>query len=149
MSYANQLYQQMILDHNKKPRNFRPMENATHVCPGRNPLCGDDITVYARVENDGIEDVSFQGKGCSICMSSASMMTEFVKGKTTRQAQDSFAEFHRMILGELDPNTMPNTLGKLKVFEGVKEYPARTKCASLPWHTLNGALSRTQEVSTE
>ncbi len=150
MSYTSSLYQQVILDHTKKPRNFRPMEQPTHFCHGRNPLCGDEVTVFLKVDGGTVNDASFQGKGCSICTSSTSMMTEHVKGKSVQDVEAAFGEFHKMILGEFDPNAGPNHLGKLKVFEGVKEYPARTKCATLPWHAVHTALAGAgDEVTTE
>ena len=150
MSASNELYQQVILDHNRNPRNYRPLENATHVCHGHNPLCGDDITVFARVGADGIlEDVSFQGNGCAISKASASLMTTQLKGKPLAEAKTLFGEFHEMVRGNLDPEAQPNHLGKLKLFEGVKEYSSRIKCATLSWHALMGALDRQDETTTE
>lgn len=152
MSYNNELYQQVILDHNRNPRNFREIKNATHHCHGINPLCGDDITVYVEVdaEEGVIKDVSFVGAGCAISKSSTSLMTTFVKGKKLEEARIIFDEFHKMILGEFDPETQEHHLGKLTLFMGVREYPSRTKCASLAWHTLIGALDKKSEgISTE
>jgi nitrogen fixation NifU-like protein len=150
MSQANELYQQVILDHNRNPRNYRPMDDATHVCHGHNPLCGDNITVYAKATPDGIlEDLSFQGNGCAISKASASLMTTQLKGKPLAEARTLFGEFHEMVKGNLDPETQPNHLGKLKLFEGVKEYSSRIKCATLSWHALIGAMDRQEEASTE
>jgi nitrogen fixation protein NifU and related proteins len=150
MSQANELYQQVILDHNRNPRNYRPMPDATHVCHGHNPLCGDNITVYAKVTPDAIlEDLSFQGNGCAISKASASLMTTQLKGKPLAEARILFGEFHEMVKGGLDPETQPNHLGKLRLFEGVKEYSSRIKCATLSWHALMGAMDRQEETSTE
>ena len=150
MSQANELYQQVILDHNRNPRNYREMPGATHVCHGHNPLCGDNITVYAKVGPDGIlEDLSFQGNGCAISKASASLMTTQLKGKPIDEARMLFGEFHEMVKGNLNPETQPNHLGKLKLFEGVKEYSSRIKCATLSWHALMGAMDRLEEASTE
>jgi len=152
MSYDNELYQQVILDHNRKPRNFHVMDNATHQCHGVNPLCGDDITVYVDVDeaSQTVRGVSFTGSGCAISKASTSLMTEFLKGKSLDAARVVFSEFHRMILGEFDPAKEANHLGKLKLFVGIREYPSRTKCASLAWHTFIGALDKKSEgVSTE
>lgn len=151
MSNPNELYQQVILDHNRNPRNYRPMENATHACHGYNPLCGDNLTVFARVspKNGTLEDVSFQGNGCAISKASASLMTAQLKGKPVDEARLLFGEFHDLVRGDLDPDTRPNHLGKLKLFEGVKEYSSRIKCATLSWHALMGALDRKEETSTE
>lgn len=152
MSYDNELYQQVILDHNRKPRNFQVLDPATHSCHGVNPLCGDDITVYLNVdENEGIiKGVSFQGSGCAISKASTSLMTTFLKDKSIDVARKTKEEFHKMILGELDPEKDPHNLGKLTLFMGIREYPSRTKCASLAWHTMIGALDKKQEgISTE
>ncbi len=151
MSASNELYQQVILDHNRNPRNYRPLEGATHACHGHNPLCGDDITVFLKVSGDGktIEDVAFQGNGCAISKASAPLMTQQVKGKPVEEAKALFGEFHEMVTGKLDPATQENRLGKLKLFEGVKEYSSRIKCATLSWHALMGALDRKNEASTE
>ena len=151
MSYNSELYQQVILDHNRKPRNFRKIENATHSCHGVNPLCGDDLYIYLTVNGDGvIEDVSFEGSGCAISKASASLMTTHLKGKTVEDAKINFEEFHKMILGEFDPQKEENHLGKLSLFMGVREYPSRTKCATLSWHTMVSALDKkTDAVSTE
>lgn len=150
MSRSNELYQQVILDHNKNPRNFRAIPDAGLVCEGHNPLCGDHITIYLNVDAAGvITDLSFQGNGCAISKASASMMTAFLKGKTVGEAKEIFTEFHDMVRGEFDPKSRENRLGKLTLFEGVKEYSSRIKCASLAWHALMGALEKKQSATTE
>jgi nitrogen fixation NifU-like protein len=149
MSELSELYQQVILDHNKKPRNFHKIDSANHKAEGFNPLCGDQLTVYAEVENDTLKDVSFEGSGCAISKAAASMMTVAVKGKSKQEAETLFAEFHRMVTGELDEENEPNDLGRLKIFAGVREFPVRVKCASLAWHTLKAALEDQTLVSTE
>lgn len=152
MSYdsSQELYQQVILDHNKKPRNFHKMEGATHTAEGYNPLCGDHLHVYLNINGDGtINDVSFEGDGCAISKASASMMTAALKGKTVAQAQELFTQFHKLLLGELNPEKDPNDLGKLTVFSGIWHFPTRVKCASLCWHTMKGAMEKKASVSTE
>jgi nitrogen fixation NifU-like protein len=149
MSELSELYQQVILDHNKKPRNFHKLENANRRADGYNPLCGDQLNVYLHVEGDQVQDVSFEGSGCAISKASASMMTQAVKGKSKQEAEMLFNEFHRMATGELDEENEPNHLGKLKIFAGVRDFPARVKCATLSWHTMQAALNDQTEVSTE
>lgn len=151
MSYSKELYQQVILDHNRKPKNFRAIEHPTHSCHGVNPLCGDDITVYLDVDKDGvIQDISFMGSGCAISKASSSLMTTHLKGKKLDEAKIAFEEFHKMVLGEFDPTDQEHHLGKLTLFIGVREFPSRIKCASLAWHTFMGALEKKAEgVSTE
>lgn len=149
MSELSDLYQEVILDHNKNPRNFREIENADKTADGKNPLCGDALRVYVEIDGDTVKDVSFKGSGCAISKASASMMTQVVKGKTRDEAESIFNEFHKMVKGELDIETDENHLGKLKIFAGVLEFPARVKCASLSWHTLNAALHGEENVSTE
>src|SRR4051812_40469310 len=149
MSELSELYQQVILDHNKKPRNFHKLENANRKADGYNPLCGDQLNVYLRVENDQVQDVSFEGSGCAISKASASMMTQAVKGKTRQEAEALFNEFHRMATGELDEENEPNNLGKLTIFAGVRDFPARVKCATLSWHTLHAALNQQSAATTE
>ncbi len=142
-----ELYQEVILDHNKRPRNFRVLEGATRHAEGYNPLCGDKVTIYVELNGDLIRAVSFQGSGCAISKASASMLTEAVTGKTIAEAEQLFGRFHDMVTG-----THPDqdALGKLAVFGGVREFPARVKCASLAWHTLHAALEEKDEpVSTE
>lgn len=149
MSELSDLYQEVILEHNKNPRNFREIEDADQYADGKNPLCGDALRVYVAFDGDKIADVAFKGSGCAISMASASMMTQAVKGKTKAEAATVFNEFHRMVTGDLDIETDENDLGKLKIFSGVLEFPARVKCASLSWHTLNAALHGENVVSTE
>ena len=149
MSELNDLYQETILEHNKNPRNFRDIEDADNTADGKNPLCGDALRVYVKMDGDKVADVAFKGSGCAISKASASMMTQTVRGKTKEEAEELFDEFHRMVTGGLDVETEENQLGKLKIFSGVLEFPARVKCASLSWHTLNAALQGQEEVSTE
>jgi nitrogen fixation NifU-like protein len=149
MSELSELYQQVILDHNKKPRNFRELEGANRVAEGHNPLCGDQLTVYMRMEDAAVAEVTFVGAGCAISKASASMMTQAVKGKTRDEARELFEEFHRMVTGELDEEAEPNHLGRLTIFAGVRDYPARVKCASLSWHTMRAALEGEEAATTE
>ncbi len=149
MSELNDLYQETILEHNKNPRNFREIEDADGTADGNNPLCGDALRVYVGLEGDTVKDVAFKGSGCAISKASASMMTQVVKGKSKEEAEILFNEFHSMVTGGLDVETEENHLGKLKIFAGVIEFPARVKCASLSWHTLHAALHGEEVVSTE
>jgi nitrogen fixation NifU-like protein len=150
MSDVSELYQQVILDHNRKPRNFRAIEDASRTAEGYNPLCGDQLKLYVKLDAaDRIEDISFEGSGCAISKAAASMMTVNVKGKSIDEAEVLFDEFHRLVIGELNPTTTDNRLGRLSVFAGISEYPARVKCASLAWHALHGALAGFERVSTE
>jgi nitrogen fixation NifU-like protein len=153
MSVLRELYQETILDHNKSPRNFRKMADATRKVDGYNPLCGDHYTVYVKIEDNIIADVAFEGAGCAISKASASVMTSTLKGKTKSEAEQLFQEFHRLVKGELDPADHLDKLGKLAAFAGVSEFPARVKCASLAWHTLHTALESENDalpaVSTE
>jgi len=149
MSELSELYQQVILDHNKKPRNFHKLENANRKAEGFNPLCGDQLNVYLRLEDDQVQEVSFEGSGCAISKASASMMTQAVKGKTRQEAEALFNEFHRMATGELDEENEPNNLGRLTIFAGVRDFPARVKCATLSWHTMHAALNEQSAVTTE
>ncbi len=149
MSDLRELYQAVILDHHKKPRNFRKPEGADQSAEGFNPLCGDKVTIYVKVEDGVIRDIGFQGTGCAISTASASMMTEKLKGKTLAEAKDLFQEFHDLVTGAA-PTPDEEHLGKLAVFAGVREFPVRVKCATLAWHTLNAALQgERQTVSTE
>ena len=140
MSSLAELYQSVILEHNRSPRNYRAMENADRRAEGNNPVCGDALTVWLKLDGDLISDASFQGMGCAISRASASLMTAAVKGKSRREAEEVFARFHRMVTGRPEAADS-ETLGKLAVFSGVSAYPARVKCASLPWHALKAALS--------
>jgi nitrogen fixation protein NifU and related proteins len=149
MSELSDLYQEVILEHNKNPRNFREIADADQYADGKNPLCGDALRVYIAMDGDTVTDVAFKGSGCAISKASASMMTQAVKGKTKGEAEVIFDEFHKMVLGELDEDSDDNHLGKLKIFAGVREFPARVKCASLSWHTLNAALHGDGTVTTE
>ncbi len=149
MSELSELYQQVILDHNKKPRNFRKLETADRTAEGHNPLCGDQLTVYMQMEGDVVKEISFEGSGCAISKASASMMTQSIKGKSREEAETLFDEFHRMVTGELDEEAEPNHLGRLTIFAGVRQFPARVKCASLSWHTMHAALHGENLVSTE
>jgi nitrogen fixation NifU-like protein len=149
MNDLRELYQEVILDHSRKPRNFRALEAANRQAEGHNPLCGDRATVYLRVEDGVVRDASFQGSGCSISTASASMMTESVKGKSRAQAEALFESFHDLITGESTAPPDAPELGKLEVFSGVREYPVRIKCATLPWHAMKAALNGGATVSTE
>lgn len=146
MSELQDLYQEVILDHNRKPHNFRFMEAANHRAEGFNPLCGDRVTVYLKLENDRIADISFQGSGCAISTASASILTDTLKGKTLAEAETLFGKFRDLVTGKENRNGAP--LGKLAVFTGVAEFPARVKCATLAWHTLKSALSGGAEIVT-
>jgi nitrogen fixation NifU-like protein len=148
MSELRDLYQQVILDHNRQPRNCYVMDCSNRSADGHNPLCGDTVKVYLRIENGLIEEISFQGAGCAICTASTSLMTESVKGKTVEEVTHLFNEFHDMLTGVADEQGLE--LGKLKVFEGVREYPVRVKCATLAWHTLKAAMDNDEgAVTTE
>jgi nitrogen fixation NifU-like protein len=148
--HLRELYQQVILDHNRKPRNFRKPEGANRSAEGFNPLCGDQVTVYLELRDDVIADIGFQGSGCAIDRAAASMMTASLKGKTVAEAEGLFAGFHRMLTADRNPGPAGEGLGKLAVFAGVSEYPSRIKCATLPWHTLRAALAgKADTVSTE
>ncbi len=149
MSELSELYQQVILDHNKRPRNFQKLETANRMAEGFNPLCGDQLTVYMEMQDGTVKEVSFIGSGCAISKASASMMTQAVRGKSREEALVLFDEFHRMVTGELDEESTPNQLGRLKIFAGVRDYPARVKCASLPWHTMHAALEGQETATTE
>ena len=140
------LYQEMILDHSKRPRNRRKLEGATRHAKGYNPLCGDKVTVYLKLDKGRVEDVSFEGSGCAISTASASILTETLRGKTTAEAEQLFHVFHDLVTGK--PVPPGRNLGKLAVFSGVSEYPARVKCATLVWHTMHGALTGEGEAVT-
>ncbi len=156
MMDLRELYQDIILDHGRKPRNFRAQEHPTHIANGHNPLCGDRVKVYLTVEGDRITDVSFEGRGCAISTASSSLMTEVLKGKTLAEADILFRAFHGKVTGIAEPD-MPEALeddyDRLTPFEGVKAYPARVKCATLAWHAFEAALksggAATEPVKTE
>lgn len=142
MSDFRELYQEMILDHNRSPRNFREMPDANRDSEGFNPLCGDHIHLYVRLSDEGvIEEIAFQGTGCAISKASASMMTSLVKGKRREEAEALFQRFHQMVTGAIDAEAEIAAMGKLAVFAGVRDYPTRVKCATLSWHTLHAALN--------
>ena len=146
MADLSGLYQEVILDHSKRPRNFRVLEDATTHADGYNPLCGDRLTLYLRMNGDQIGDITFKGSGCAISTASASILTETLKGKTRAQAQGLFERFHGLVTGR--PNGSGTELGKLAVFSGVSEFPARVKCATLAWHTLKSALAGDSQMAT-
>ena len=140
MSDLRELYQQVIIDHSRSPRNFKQLEEASHSAEGYNPLCGDQITVYVLVDGEVVKDVSFKGSGCAISKASASLMTATVKGKTVKEAEEMFGRFRDMVTAAHDAEIDEAALGKLAVFSGVREFPVRVKCATLAWHTLHAAL---------
>lgn len=145
-----ELYQEVILDHGKNPRNFHASDDATNEARGNNPLCGDQLVVYITLDANGkIADASFLGKGCAISMASASMMTDLLKGRSAEDAQHMFEAFHHMCTGEGEDVELDDDVEKLKVLSGVREFPTRVKCATLPWHTLVAALKGENEISTE
>jgi nitrogen fixation NifU-like protein len=150
MPDLRELYQELIVDHSKRPRNYGKLEGADHQAVGYNPLCGDKFTVYLKMKGDVVEDVHFEGAGCAISTASASMMTEKFKGKTRQEAEELFDIFHRLVTGESANGDSSGKLGKLAVFAGVSEFPVRVKCATLAWHTVRSALRGEQDlVSTE
>ena len=147
MSELSDLYQEVILDHNRRPRNFHALADASHSAEGYNPLCGDRLTLYLKLSGDTIDDVSFEGSGCAISKASASMMTDALKGHSIAEANALFERFHRMVT--TPPSEPVEDLGKLSALAGVREFPVRVKCASLAWHTLKAALTRETRTSTE
>lgn len=150
MSDIRELYQQVILDHSKKPRNFHEIPDPDCHAEGYNPLCGDEYKIYITCENGVITDISFTGSGCAISRASASMMTSALKGKTFEEAQNLFDKFHQMVTSDITQPVDENDIGKLAVFSGVREFPLRIKCASLPWHAMNSALKGEKKpVTTE
>ncbi|MBN2330011.1 MAG: SUF system NifU family Fe-S cluster assembly protein [Candidatus Omnitrophica bacterium] len=151
MSELDELYQEIILDHNKNPRNFHKMEDANHMADGYNPLCGDKVTVYLHLDGDVVSDISFDGKGCAISTASASLMTETIKGKTLDEVKTMFESFHDLVTGRKDPMKCEVCVGKLKVLAGVRQFPMRVKCATLCWHTLKAAIESNEDefVTTE
>ncbi|MFZ5524395.1 MAG: Fe-S cluster assembly sulfur transfer protein SufU [Pseudomonadota bacterium] len=149
MTDMRQLYQEVILDHNRKPRNYGAIPDANRHADGHNPLCGDHIKLSMNILDDKIASIAFEGHGCAICKASASMMTGAVKGKSVQEAETMVDEFRGMATGTLDPDRTGHHLGKLKIFAGVKDLPSRVKCAILPWHTLHAALNAEASISTE
>lgn len=147
MSNLRELYQQLILDHNKTPRNFRVIESAQRKAEGNNPLCGDKITLYVNIAHERISEIAFQGSGCAISKASASLMTEILKGKTIQEAETLFLEFQDMVTNK-NASQDPKAMGKLAVFAGIRDYPARVKCATLPWHAAHAALHNHQDTIT-
>jgi nitrogen fixation protein NifU and related proteins len=147
MSELSDLYQEVILDHNRRPRNFHAIADASHTAEGYNPLCGDRLTLYLQVTGDTITDMSFEGAGCAISKASASMMTDALKGRTVAEADALFARFHQMVT--TPPDQPVEDMGKLSSLAGVREFPVRVKCASLAWHTLKAAMKQEPRVSTE
>lgn len=150
MSELDELYQEVILDHNRSPRNFRTMAHANRQAQGYNPLCGDQVTVYLDLEDGVIKDISFQGSGCAISKASASIMTAELKGKTETEAKELFENVHKMLTGELSDNGLTGAkgMGKLAILSGVCKFPVRVKCASLAWHTVNSALKGDEKVAS-
>jgi nitrogen fixation NifU-like protein len=146
--HTNSLYQEVILDHNRKPRNYGKLNHANHHAVGHNPLCGDRLNIALQLDNDQINDIAFEGESCAICKASASMMTAAVKGKSRSDAETLIHEFRELATGKLDANH-PNHLGRLTVFSGIRDLPTRVKCAILPWHTLHAALNSLDNASTE
>jgi nitrogen fixation NifU-like protein len=150
MAELRDLYQEVILEHSKAPRNFKKLASANHKAEGFNPLCGDRFTVYLDLAGDKVRDIAFEGSGCAISKASASMMTQLVKGKTVAEAEQLFENFHKYVMSRTHSEADSAELGKLAVFSGVSEFPARVKCATLAWHTLQAALAGKQDpVSTE
>lgn len=150
MSELRDLYQEVILDHTKNPRNFGKIENGNRMAEGFNPLCGDRCHLYLNLEDGIIKDIAFEGSGCAISTASSSLMTERLKGKPEKEARALFDKFHNLVTGEKEPSPEPPELDKLEVFEGVREFPVRVKCATLAWHTLKAALdNKAKMVSTE
>ncbi|MFN0042936.1 MAG: Fe-S cluster assembly sulfur transfer protein SufU [Alphaproteobacteria bacterium] len=148
MSELSDLYQEVIVDHSKRPRNLRRPADANHTADGHNPLCGDSISIFVTLRDGTVEDVGFEGRGCAISVASASLMTDMVKGKTVAEVQAVFQSFHRMVTGK--DESPDESLDKLAAFEGVRDFPVRVKCATLAWHTLQAALEgRAQPISTE
>ncbi len=152
MNDLREIYQEVILDHYRKPRNFHPLEGANQEAKGHNPLCGDQVSIFLEIENDSVKDVSFQGAGCAISTASASLMTEAIKGRTLGEVQALFESFHDMMTTDSDHDEVAD-LGKLEVLSGVRQIPIRVKCATLAWHTLKAALESgtngAEPVSTE
>lgn len=149
MNELTELYQEIILDHNKRPRNYHSLENATHSAQGYNPLCGDEITVSLRLNGEMIEDISFEGEGCAISKASASLMTALLKGKTLQKAKDDSLIVRQMLTSTDDLNTPLEEIGDIAALSGVRRFPVRIKCATLAWHTMEAALEGQAEATTE
>lgn len=148
MSEISELYQQVILDHNKNPRNYGELKPCTHFAEGYNPLCGDHFNIYVNLDGDVIQDIHFHGAGCAISKSSASIMTTLVKGKTIQEAEEYFKLFQHLVTADMNELTDMESLGKLAVFAGVREFPSRIKCASLAWHTMKSAISGEKNLAS-
>lgn len=148
MAGHQSLYQEVILDHNKKPRNYGKIAHASHHAEGHNPLCGDHISVTLKLDGENIADIAFEGESCAICKASASMMTNAVKGKSCAEAETLIQEFRDMVTGKRDPSNLQH-IGRLAIFSGVRDLPMRVKCAILPWHTLHAAFNSEASTSTE
>jgi len=149
MADAKSLYQEVILDHNRKPRNYGELAQANYKAEGHNPLCGDHLNVALNLDGERIDAIAFHGESCAICKASASMMTASVKGKTRQDAEQMIQEFRDMATGQMEPDKQEHHLGRLTVFAGVRDLPTRVKCAILPWHTLHAALNSIADTSTE
>jgi nitrogen fixation NifU-like protein len=148
MDELRELYQEMLLDHHKHPRNYGKVDNANRKAEGYNPLCGDRVTVYLLMKGDVIEDIAFEGVGCAICKASCSVMTELVKGKGEADIEKVFGEFHDLVTSDTEAEFDAEHLGKLAIFAGVREFPMRIKCATLGWHTMQAALGQSDHVVT-
>ena len=150
MSELSDLYQELILDHNRRPRNYGALPDANHTAKGYNPLCGDKLTIYAKLDGDRISGLSFEGSGCAISKASASLLTDALKGKTVAEADALFGRVHAMLTAPMDQDVDTESIGKLAVLSGVREFPVRVKCASLAWHTLKAALEgKSEPAKTE
>ena len=147
-SEFKELYQEIILEHNKAPRNFGKLEQATHTMDGRNPLCGDHYKIYLQVEDGIIEEVRFEGSGCAISKASASVMTTTIKGKTVEEAEEYFQKFHQIVTGETDIEESFDSVGKIAAFAGVADFPVRVKCATLAWHTMHNIIQGKGSATT-
>ena len=149
MSELDELYQEIVMDHNRKPRNFRRLDGANHMADGFNPFCGDEVKLFLIIENESVKDVSFQGSGCAISRASVSMMTDAIKGKTVEEAEHLFDLFQGLLTSAEEETIDTSSLGDLEVLAGVSEFPTRVKCATLSWHTLRGAIRGEERISTE
>ena len=149
MSELDELYQEIVMDHNRKPRNFRRLDGANHMADGFNPFCGDEVKLFLIIENETVKDVSFQGSGCAISRASVSMMTDAIKGKTVEEAEHLFDLFQGLLTSAEEETIDTSSLGDLEVLAGVSEFPTRVKCATLSWHTLRGAIRGEERISTE
>jgi len=149
MSELDELYQEIVMDHNRKPRNFRRLDGANHMADGFNPFCGDEVKLFLIIENETVKDVSFQGSGCAISRASVSMMTDAIKGKTVEETEHLFDLFQGLLTSGEEETIDTSSLGDLEVLAGVSEFPTRVKCATLSWHTLRGAIRGEEKISTE